>query len=126
MRLRFVLPLLAVVFAGCSSGAPTVAGACTVAARIGDITYSGYGEVSADRVGPEFTRTTRRRDCDDVIIYGEPRAEGWKSGDSSYPPNTPLYASLDHPTSEVLIVDEGGSRFLQLRKLPHPGSPANP
>ena len=125
MQLRFVLPLLAVVVGGCSSGTTSVAGACTVAARIGDITYAGYGPVSADRVGPEFTRTTRWRDCDDVIIFGEPRAEGWKSGDSSYPPNTPLYASLDHPTSEVLIVDHGG-QFLQLRKLPHPGSPANP
>jgi hypothetical protein len=126
MRLRFVLPLLAVVVGGCSSSTTSVAGSCVLAARIGDVTYGEQGEVSADRVGPEFTRTTRWRDCEDVIIAGEPRPEGWKSGDSSFPPNTPLYASLDHPTSEVLLATWGDGRYVQLRRLPHPGSPANP
>lgn len=126
MRFRLVLPLLALVVAACSSGGGTeVAGACTVSVRVGDIGYAGFGEVSADRVGPEITRTLRQRDCDDVRIFGEPEPEGWKSGDSSFDPGTPVYTSLDYPIDKAVVVHWGG-RYLLLHTLPHPGSLANP
>ena len=128
MRLRVVLPFLAaVLLGGCSGGQITSGyGSCTFVARVGDIDYAAWGEVGADRVGTEYIRTTRHRGCEDVIIDGEPGPEPWKSGDSSFAAGTPLYASKDYPTSEVLLVAWSDGRYLQLRKLPHPGSPANP
>lgn len=127
MRLRVVLPFLAAVLAGCSGGGGiTAAGSCTYVARVGDVDYAAWGEVGADKVGPEFTRTTRQRDCEDVIIYGQPGPEPWKSGDSSFPAGTALYASKDYPTSTVLLVAWGDGRYMQLHTLPQPGSPASP
>ncbi|HYH82046.1 MAG TPA: hypothetical protein VEX86_19725 [Longimicrobium sp.] len=126
MRLRLVLSLLPIVLVAACSKSVTggAAASCVMAAKVGDVEYGQFGEVSADRVGPEFTRTVRHRGCDDVIIWGEPSPERWKSGDSSFPAGTPLYASLDDPTSDVLLVRRGDGRYMALRKFPHPGSPA--
>lgn len=124
MRLLVVLPFLAAaVLGGCSSGTPTikVAGACTLYAQINNIGYAAAGPVSADRVGPEYARTTRYRECEDVIIAGQPGPEPWKSGDSSFSPGTPLYTSLDHPTGKALVVQWSGE-YLLMHTLPHPGS----
>jgi len=85
---------------------------------VNDADYGQYAPISADRVGPEFTRTLRQRDCEDVIVFGEPAPERWRNGDSSFAAGTPLYASLDHPTSEVLLVAKGDGTYLELRRLP--------
>lgn len=126
MRIRLVLPLIPLLLAACSSGGggPTSATSCTYAARVNGADYALYVEVGADRVGPEYTRTVRQRGCDDVIIYGDPAPEKWRDGDSSFAAHTPLYTSLDEPASEVLLVRWTDGKYLELRKLPHPGSPA--
>ena len=121
MRLRNLLPLLPILSAACS-GITGSAGSCVQAARVNDTDYAQYQQTSADRVGAEFTRTLRQRGCDDVIVNGE-RSEAWRNGDSSFPAGTALYASLDEPTSEVLLVHMPWG-WVELRKLPHPGSPA--
>jgi hypothetical protein len=124
MRLRLVLPLLPIVLAACSGGVTNPAGTCVAGARVNDTDYGQYVEANPDRVGPEFTRTLRQRGCEDAIEFGQPAPERWRNGDSSFPAGTPLYASLDEPTSEVLLVARGDGRFVELRRLPHPGSPA--
>lgn len=123
MHRLFVIPLL--VLAACSqeSGGPTGLASCTYAVRLGGADYGLYTEDGATRVGAEVGRTLRQRGCDDVLIRGNPLPEAWRNGDSSFPANTPLYASLDEPTSELVLVRWDG-KYLQLRKLPHPGSPA--
>ena len=127
MRLRVVISFLAAaVLGGCSGGKITAAGSCTYVARVGSVDYAAWGEVGADKVGAEFTRTIRQRDCEDVIIQGQPGPEPWKSGDSSFPAGTALYASKDYPTSKVLLVAWGDGRYMQLHTLPQPGSPASP
>lgn len=116
MRLRFALPLL--LLAGCSPGPVSAAGDCTLAAQVDGETYVPSGTASADRVGARYTQTVRQRGCDDVIEFGQPAPEAWRNGDSSFAPNTPLFASLDHPTSEVLLVEHPAGRWLELSRLP--------
>ncbi|HEX8906047.1 MAG TPA: hypothetical protein VF771_14460 [Longimicrobiaceae bacterium] len=123
MRFRLLLPLLPLLAAACSGGPTTAAGSCTYAARVNDTDYGWYRQASADNVGPEFTRTLRHRECDDVIEFGTAH-EPWRNGDSSFAANTPLYAALDEPPSEVLLVRWYDGTWMELRKLPHPGSPA--
>jgi len=125
MRLRLALPLIAMLLAACSSLAgPSSSASCTYAAQVNGTSYALYVEASADRVGPEFTRTLRQRGCDDVVVAGERASERWRDGDSSFPANTPLYASRDEPASDVLLVRWFDGKYVELRKLPHPGSPA--
>ena len=124
MRIRFVLPLIPLLLGGCKSTPTSATASCVMGARVDNADYGQYSVVSADRVGAEFTRTTRQRGCDDVIISGQPAPEAWRNGDSSFAPNTPLYASLDEPTSDVLLARLGDGQYMVLRRLPHPGSPA--
>jgi hypothetical protein len=102
MRLRFLLPLLPILAAACSVITGSAAD-CVHAARVNDANYVLDQPTSADRAGAEFTRTLRQRGCDDVIVNGQ-QSEAWRNGDSSFPAGTPLYASLDGPTSEELVV----------------------
>ena len=90
---------------------------CVQAVRVGGADYVLSGPASADRVGPEFTRTLRKRECDDVIVNGA-ASERWRDGDSSLAPNTPLHASLDHPTSEALIAPMADGSWVEFRRLP--------
>lgn len=118
MRLRLLLPLLPILVGACSSSPTDGSADCVQAVRVGGADYVLSGQASADRVGPEFTRTLRQRGCDDVIVAGAPASERWRDGDSSLAPDTPLYASLDHPTSEALIAPMGGGSWGEFRRLP--------
>lgn len=119
MRIRLVIPVLTLLLAACASNPINPAGLCTHAARVGGVDYALAGPASPERVGAEFTRTQRQRGCEDVIEFGKPAPEAWRDGDSSFPANTPLHASLDHPTSEVLLVQWPDGRWTELRRLPH-------
>jgi hypothetical protein len=72
--------------------------------------------VTADNAGALVTHTTRQRGCDDVITNDQPAPEAWKSGDSNFPANTPLYAELGQPTSDVLLVKQG-DRYMEMRRI---------
>ncbi len=117
MRLRFVLPLLPLLLGACSRSTTSATALCILAAHVDGADYGQNVQVSADRVGPVFTRTVRQRGCDDVIISGEPAPERWRDGDSSFPANTPLHASLDHPTAEVLLAPMPDGSWLELRRI---------
>jgi len=110
MRVRSLLPLLGILIGACSSS-PADAGLCTFAARVNDAMYILDGTVSADRVGPEFTRTLRQRDC----VDGDTDSVAWQNGDSSFAAGTPLHASVGQPTSEVLLAPLPDGRWLELR-----------
>jgi hypothetical protein len=94
---------LCLLLAACSSSTLTTAGACVVAVRANGVTYVLGQEMADARPGPEYARTLRWRECNDTPEEGEV-VEGWRDGDSSLPPNTPLYVSLDHPPTELILV----------------------
>jgi hypothetical protein len=120
MRLRHILPIAAVLLAGCSHNTTAIAGSCIMAAKVDNAFYGLGAPVSASSVGVEYTKTTRYRDCEDVIEYGKAAPAPWVNGDSSFGPGTPLYTSLDHPTSEILLVKDGEGTFHEMRRLPNP------
>jgi hypothetical protein len=117
MRFRLLLPLLPVLLGACSPGGVTSAGDCAVEAQVDGAVYALSARVSGDRVGAEYTRTVRHRECEDVIEFGQPAPARWQNGDSSFPPNTPLHVSLDEPSSEVLLVPAGDGAWIELRRF---------
>ena len=115
MRLRFILPLL--LLGACSRNPFGAAASCAHGAQVDGHVYTLSGPASADRVGAVYTHTLRQRGCDDVREFGQPAPEAWRDGDSTFAPDTPLHASLDHPTSEVLLVLRNG-QWEELRRMP--------
>jgi hypothetical protein len=118
MRLRLLLPLLPLLLGACSPGGIiSAAGDCTLVAQVDNVVYAVSANVSGARVGAEYTRTVRHRDCEDVIELGQPAPARWQNGDSSFAPNTPLHVSLDEPSSQVLLVPAGDGTWIELRRL---------
>jgi len=118
MRLRLLLLPVLLLAGACSPNPASPARLCVGGtARIDGISYGLSGPASADRVGAEYARTARQRGCEDVVEFGEPLPAEWEDGDSSFPPNTPLYVSPDHPVSEVLIAPRGDGTWIELHRL---------
>ena len=126
MRRLLILPLACLLLSACSSETPpSVAGACVVAARVGDVLYVLTGpDAPPEVVGAEYMRTQRHRDCDDVIVTGDGpppgQASPWRNGDAGgLPPGTPLHLYQGSPASERLLVNTGGV-WREMR--PYPGN----
>lgn len=111
MRVRSIFPLLWLTAAACSAH-PSDAGLCTFAAQVNGTLYVLSTTVAAERAGAEVARTVRQRDC----VDGRNDPVSWDDGDSSFAPNTPLYAELGRPPGEVLIAPLPDGRWLELRR----------
>jgi hypothetical protein len=117
MRARTFGPLALLLFAGCSHSPTHLAGDCVNAALVGDNFYVAAARATPTAVGPEFARTTRQRECEDVILYGRPLPAKWQNGDSSFPSGTPLFTSTTEPASQLLLIANGDGSYTELRPL---------